>query len=111
MEKLVHQHSVATDPEIIDKILAGEVAWFEVLIRRYNPLLYKIARNYGFNHHDAEDLMQETYASLYQNLRQFERKAAFKTWLSKIIIHRCLYKIHHATNRKEQPDSDRIHEY
>src|SRR5690606_387663 len=109
MENAV-QYAVATDVEIITKVLGGEMALFEVLIRRYNPLLYKIARGYGFNHQDAEDLMQETYVATYQNLRQFAGKASFKTWISKIMIHRCIYKLNHGSARKEQPASDFIHE-
>ena len=33
--------------------------WFELLIRRYHFVLYKISRSYGFNHQDAQDLIQE----------------------------------------------------
>ncbi len=46
-----------TDNVVIDKILKGEKQLYELLIRRNNPFLYRIARSYGFNHHDAEDLM------------------------------------------------------
>lgn len=110
MENILCKNAVHTDEEIISKILFGEIALFEVLIRRYNPVLYKIARSYGFNHHDAEDLMQDTYVAAYQNLKQFKGNASYKTWLSKIIIHKCLYKINHGNSRKEQPASDFIYE-
>jgi RNA polymerase sigma factor (sigma-70 family) len=110
MEKIVYRNSVADDREIIDRIINGEPAWFEVLIRRNNPVLYKIARNYGYNHQDAEDLMQETYVSAYQHLGQFAGRASFKTWISKIMIYRCLYKFQHGSDRKEQPASDFIQE-
>ena len=47
---------VLSDEKVIQKILEGETAVFEILIRRYNPVLYRIGRMYGFNHHDTEAL-------------------------------------------------------
>jgi RNA polymerase sigma factor (sigma-70 family) len=110
MQSIVQTNTIAGDEEIIGKIVGGEPALFEVLLRRYNPVLYKIARGYGFNHQDAEDLMQETHVSAYQNLQQFAGRASYKTWISRIMIHKCLYKINHGSSRKEQPGSDIIYE-
>jgi DNA-directed RNA polymerase specialized sigma24 family protein len=50
-----------SEAELIDRIKNGDLAVFEVLIRRYNPYLYKVGRSYRFNHQDVEDLMQETF--------------------------------------------------
>lgn len=59
-----------TDSEIVTQIVAGETPVFEILIRRYNSYLYKIGRTYGYNHHDVEDLMQETFISALYNLKK-----------------------------------------
>ena len=109
MEKQVLS-SVLSEEEIIQKIIAGEKALFEILIRRYNSGLYKIARCYGFNHHDAEDIMQETHVSAYTNLKNFQHKASYKTWVSKILIHKCVYKLSYGYFKNEQPGSDIIYE-
>ncbi len=108
--KEILQNTVAGDEVIIAKIVAGEAAMYEILIRRYNPVLYKIARSYGFNHHDAEDLMQETHVAAYQNLKQFAFRSSYKTWISKIISHKCLYRLNHGYQRREQPGSHIIYE-
>jgi RNA polymerase sigma factor (sigma-70 family) len=110
MESLLYKNAVVSDAEIVTKVVEGEIALFEVLIRRHNPVLYKIARGYGFNHHDSEDLMQETHVAAFQNLEQFSFKASYKTWISKIMIHKCLYKLNHGSSRKERPGSDIIYE-
>ena len=81
--------NILSDSEVIERILQGEKPLFEVLIRRYNPVLYRIARSYGFGHHDAEDLMQETHLSAYSGLDRFEHRSAYKTWLSRIMIRKC----------------------
>lgn len=110
MKSSIQNSFVATDAEIINKITAGETAFYEVLIRRYNGVLYKIARGYGFNHQDAEDLMQETHVAAYKALPQFSFKSAYKTWLSKIMIHKCLYKLNHGKGRQEIPAGDSFSE-
>jgi len=102
--------SVLSEEEIINKIIAGEKALFEILIRHYNSALYKIARCYGFNHQDAEDIMQETHVSAYTNLKNFQHKASYKTWVSKILIHKCVYKLSYGYFKNEQPGSDIIYE-
>ena len=82
-----------SDQELIEKILNGESVLFEQLISKYNSFLYKIARKYGFNHENARDVLQDTHLAAYCNLKQFKFKSTFKTWLSKILIHKCLYKL------------------
>ena len=81
-----------TDAEIIQKILAGEIALYEILIRRNNAALYKIGRSYNYNHEDTQDLMQDSFVSAYFNLKQFDNRAAFKTWLIKIMLNNCFRK-------------------
>ena len=44
----------SSDEEIIRKILGGEMALFEILIRRFNSILYKIARSYDYDHEEAK---------------------------------------------------------
>ena len=61
MKKRFINMAESTDEEIIKQILAGHTVWLELLIRRYNSTLYKIARGYGFNHQDAEDLIQDAH--------------------------------------------------
>ncbi len=82
------------DSELISHVLKGETPRFEILIRRYNPLLYKIGRSYGFSHQDTEDLMQDTFIDAYTNLSKFEGRSAFKTWLTGIMLHNCYRRRH-----------------
>jgi RNA polymerase sigma-70 factor (ECF subfamily) len=102
--------SALQEEEIIKKIVGGEKALFEVFIRRYNSVLYKIARCYGFNHQDAEDLMQETHVAAYTNLKNFQFRSSYKTWISKILIHKCVYKLSYGYFKNEQPGSNMIYE-
>lgn len=80
------------EKEIIQKILAGELALFEILIRRNNASLYKIGRSYNYDHEDTQDLMQDTFIDAYTNLSKFEQRASFKTWIIKMMLNNCFRK-------------------
>lgn len=109
MEKTDQHIELNSDLSVIEKIVGGNLALFEILIRRYNAVLYKIARSYGFNHQDAEDLMQDTHVAAYRALKNFEGRASYKTWVSKIMVNKCLYKLKYGYFKNETP-SDQINE-
>jgi RNA polymerase sigma-70 factor (ECF subfamily) len=80
------------DLDLVQKIVAGEVALFEIIIRRNNPFLYKTGRSYNYNHEDTQDLMQDTYIDAFINLSGFESRSSFKTWIIKIMLNNCFRK-------------------
>jgi RNA polymerase sigma-70 factor (ECF subfamily) len=95
-----------SDDEAIEQILSGNGPFFEILIRRYNPFLYKTGRGYGFNHQDTQDLMQETFINSYQGLATFQKRSSFKTWIIKIMINLCYHKVNKLSYKNEQPIED-----
>ncbi|MBO9595575.1 MAG: sigma-70 family RNA polymerase sigma factor [Niabella sp.] len=90
-----------TDLEIIGRVLKGETALYEILIRRYNPYLYKTGRSYNYHHEDTQDLMQETFIDAYKNLAQFEGRSDFKTWIMRIMLNNCYRKKNKAGFKNE----------
>ena len=83
-----------SDEEIIARIRDGEQPLYEILVRRYNPYLYKISRSYGYSHEDSEDLMQNTYLNAFLHLQGYRSEASVKTWLTRIMLNQC-YKAKH----------------
>lgn len=86
------QTETYSDWDIIQKIIEGEQSLYEMIVRRYNPYLYKIGRSYNYSHEDTQDLMQDTFVDAYRNLKQFEGKSQFKTWISRIMMNNCFRK-------------------
>jgi RNA polymerase sigma-70 factor, ECF subfamily len=78
------------DEEAISRVLAGETGLFEILMRRYNQRLYRVARAILRDDGEAEDVMQDAYVRAYQHLDQFAGKAAFSTWLTRIAVNEAL---------------------
>ena len=82
--------SPLSDEEVVARVRAGDTALFEVLMRRYNQRLYRVARSVLGNDSEAEDVMQETYVRAYAHLDQFAGRSAFSTWLTKIAVYEAL---------------------
>ena len=81
-----------TETEILSRIIGGEKQLYEIIVRRFNPALYKVGRAYNYNHEDTEDLMQETFIDAYKHLKQFEGRSSFKTWIIRIMMNNCYRK-------------------
>lgn len=86
----VTAQSELQDEEVVGRVLAGETALFEILMRRYNQRLYRVSRSILRDDGEAEDVMQDAYVRAYEHLDQFAGKAAFSTWLTRIAIHEAL---------------------
>src|SRR5712692_4520796 len=83
-----------TDEEVVTRVLNGETALFEILMRRYNQRLYRVARSILRDDGEAEDVMQDAYVRAYQHLGQFAGRAKFSTWLTRIAVHEALARAH-----------------
>jgi RNA polymerase sigma-70 factor (ECF subfamily) len=79
-----------TDEEVVDRVRGGDLALFEVLMRRHNQRLFRAVRSILRDDSDVEDVLQDAYLAAYRNLGEFERRAAFSTWLTRIAMNRAL---------------------
>src|SRR4051812_30409934 len=79
-----------SDEEIVHRILEGEPVLFEILMRRHNQRVYRAIRSILRDDSETEDVMQEAYVRAYEHLGQFEGRAQFSTWLTRIAVHEAL---------------------
>lgn len=82
-----------TDQQVIDRVLAGDIALYEIIMRRYNQRLYRVARSILHDDAEAEDVIQDAYVRAYQHLDQFAGRSAFSTWLTRIAVHEALRRL------------------
>jgi RNA polymerase sigma-70 factor (ECF subfamily) len=52
--------------------------------------------------------MQETHVKAFEELPKLQHPASYKTWISKIMIHKCNYKLKHGYFKKEKPQDETI---
>lgn len=82
-----------TDEEVVDRVRSGEVELYEIIMRRYNQRLYRVVISILRDAAETEDVMQDAYVRAYEHLSQFEGRAAFSTWLTRIAVHEALARV------------------
>jgi RNA polymerase sigma-70 factor, ECF subfamily len=97
-----------SDEEVVARVLAGETGMFEIVMRRHNQRLYRVARAILRNDGEAEDVMQDAYVRAYEHLDQFSGRAKFSTWLTRIAVHEALARQRRGNRYQElEPTSER----
>jgi RNA polymerase sigma-70 factor (ECF subfamily) len=79
-----------SDTEILSRVRSGETALYETLMRRYNQRLFRVIRSVITDDAEAEDVLQEAWVHAYEHLNQFEGRASFATWLTRIAFYAAL---------------------
>ena len=82
-----------SDEAIIEQVLSGNTALFELLMRRHNERVYRAARAIVRDEREAEDVMQQAYVNAYTHLGQFNGNAQFSTWLTRIAVNEALARV------------------
>ena len=82
-------NGVLDDRSIAARVAAGDTTAFELLIRRYNRRLYRLARAALRDDAEAKDALQEAYLCAYRAMGQFRGEAALSTWLSRLVLNEC----------------------
>ena len=93
-------HAGLSDEVVVRRVIEGERALFEVLMRRYNRRLFRAVRSIVANDPEAEDIVQDAYVRAYQHLTQFEGRAQFSTWLTKIAIYEAYARVRRVDYQK-----------
>ncbi len=91
----------------------GDHQAVETLFRRYQRPLFQTALRVLGNTEDAEDALQDGLLSAYRNLRRFEGRSQFSTWLTRIVINAALMrrrsaKARPAVSLDETPREDEL---
>jgi RNA polymerase sigma-70 factor (ECF subfamily) len=79
-----------SDPQVVELVLSGQTALFEILMRRHNQRLYRAARAIVLDEREAEDVVQQAWVNAYAHLRQFDGRAELSTWLTRIAVNEAI---------------------
>jgi len=79
-----------SDPQVVELVLSGQTALFEILMRRHNERLYRAARAIVGDEREAEDVVQQSWVNAYAHLRQFDGRAQLSTWLTRIAVNEAI---------------------
>jgi RNA polymerase sigma-70 factor (ECF subfamily) len=77
---------------LINRAMRGDASAFESLYSRHKRALFQTALRVLGNVEDAEDALQEGLLAAYRNLKRFEGRSQFSTWLTRIVINASLMR-------------------
>lgn len=100
-----------TDEEIVERVKGGDTALYEIIMRRYNQRLYRVARAILHDDAEAEDVMQDAYVRAYQYLHQFAGRAPFSAWLTRIAVHEALGRLRLRNRNQQLEESEQDGEF
>lgn len=78
-----------TDAELIARVLQGDAASFEPLVRKYSPRIFGTARRYARREDEVADIVQEIWLKAFQKLGSFRAEAPFEHWLMRLAVRTC----------------------
>ncbi|MBW3622517.1 MAG: RNA polymerase sigma factor [Armatimonadetes bacterium] len=84
-----------TNPEeaqLIRRCLEKDRSAWQTLVERHHRPLYSIAHRILLNPEDAEDAVQDAWVRITRSLPRFDGRASFRTWATRIVLHRSLTK-------------------
>jgi RNA polymerase sigma-70 factor, ECF subfamily len=85
--------SALADTELVARIGRHEQAAFEILMRRNNSRLFRVARSILRDDAEAEDALQDAYLEAYRRIASFRGDAQLATWLTRIVINQSLMRL------------------
>lgn len=90
------------DAELLERIRGGAQDDFAEIIRRHQARVFSILHRYERDAQRVEDLAQETFLKAWRALNQFDGRAPFEHWISKIAVHTALDHLRKEKNRRNE---------
>ncbi len=87
------------DSELINRCQENDIKAMEVIYIEYAPILLGICLRYIKDRNAAEDVMQDTFITIFTKIKQFEGKGSFEGWIKKITVNTALIQLR--KNKKE----------
>lgn len=76
----------ASDLAVVARVKAGDRDAFRHLVERHSRSVFRLAYRLTGHEQDAEDVVQETFLRAFREIRRFEARSSFATWLYRITV-------------------------
>ena len=100
--------AVTTDAQLVSRCRAGDEAAWNELVERFSRYVYAIAvQGFRLPQHDAEDVFQEVFARVYQQLERLRNDEAIRPWIGQLTRRLCIDRLR-AGGREGTVDPEEI---
>jgi RNA polymerase sigma-70 factor (ECF subfamily) len=80
----------SSDQELVKRCLKGEIKAFEILVNRYQKSIFNIVLRITRDYDEAEDITQNVFIKIYENLSNFKMNFQFSSWIYRIAVNESL---------------------
>jgi RNA polymerase sigma-70 factor, ECF subfamily len=88
--KIQLEPDTSDDVTLVHAAKQGNMAAFEQLVKRHTAMIFRVAMHIMACREDAEEVVQDAFLKAFQHLRDFEERARFSTWLTRIAVNTAL---------------------
>lgn len=74
----------------------------KLLFEQFAPKMFTVCRRYARHHMEAEDMLQDGFVKVFDNLKQFQGKGSFEGWVRRIMVNTALKYYRKSSFQKEQ---------
>jgi len=89
-----------SEERLIELIKKGNESAFVTMYEMYSGRLFGVCLRYSKNKADAEDLLQESFVKIYENLKNFQGSGSLEGWLRRITVNICINHYRKSKNEK-----------
>ena len=79
--------------QIIQGCQNGDESCLKAIFDLYSKKMFKLCLRYTRNNEEAEDILQEGFIKVFQNIKFFRRESKVETWITRIMINTCITQI------------------
>lgn len=91
-----------TDRELIEGCIEENRRCQKELFNRYAGKMLTVCRRYTRHHLEAEDILQDAWIKVFNNLHRFEFKGSFEGWVRRIVVNTALKNYNKSSFQKEK---------
>ncbi len=94
------------DRHLVDEARSGDREAFRLLVERHMREIYNVAFRFVRNHHDADEIAQETFVRAFESLPSFRGESEFRSWVYRIAMNLSLNSLKAARRRRDREGAD-----
>jgi RNA polymerase sigma factor (sigma-70 family) len=89
-----------TEQELIALMLKGDENAFKTVVDTYKKMVYNTVLGFVQNLHDAEDVTQDVFIKVFENIGNFKQQSKLSTWIYRISITQAIDFTRHRSRKK-----------
>ncbi len=99
-----------TERKLIEQCLQGDHGAFELIYNKLSPKMYAVSLRYTRQDQDAQDVLQEAFIRIYNNLSKFRFSGSFEGWCRRIVTNTAIEALRKKGRMKENT-TDKMPDY